>query len=213
MHHLELFGTGFLLSLSLCLDIGVVNVALINTAIRNGVRSAALFALGSCIGDLIYAVASLFGIGLLLQYQTVRLVLYVTGAAVLLIMSGMAVRAAALSIYQPVAREATTWIDPRRMFLYGLGITLASPSAIIWFAAVGGSLIAQSGAHTPASLLALLSGFFVAGASWCGFVIGIAAYGGHTLGPRFRQLCHLISALLFLFFASTIISALLAMFH
>lgn len=213
MHHLELFGTGFLLSLSLCLDIGVVNVALINTAIRNGVRSAALFALGSCIGDLIYAVASLFGIGLLLRYEAVRLILYATGAAVLLIMSWMALRAAAQNISQTATGTAPAPADPRRMFLYGLGITLASPSAIIWFAAVGGSLIAQSGAHTPANLFALLSGFFVAGASWCVFIICIAAYGGSTFGPRFQQICHLISALLFLFFASKIIGALLAMFH
>jgi L-lysine exporter family protein LysE/ArgO len=211
MHYLELFATGFLLSLSLCLDIGVVNIALINTAIRNGVRAAALFALGSCIGDLLYAITSLLGIGLLLRYESVKLVLYATGTVVLVAMSGMAVRAAMhASIDGELAVEKMP-VDPRRMFLYGLGVTLASPSAIIWFAAVGGSLIAQSGADTPVSLFALLSGFFVAGASWCVFVIGIAAYGGRALGPRFRQACHLISALMFLYFAARICGALIAM--
>lgn len=210
MHWFELFITGFLLSLSLCLDIGVVNIALINTAIRNGVRAAALFALGSCFGDLLYAVASLFGIGLLLQYEAVRAILYAAGAAVLLIMSWMALRAAMRGSSEPATSEPPTPVDPRRMFLYGLGITLASPSAIIWFAAVGGSLIAQSGAHTAANSFALLGGFFLAGASWCMFVIAIAAFGGHALGPRFKQACHLLSAALFLYFASTIIRALAA---
>jgi L-lysine exporter family protein LysE/ArgO len=219
MHDLAIFGTGFLLSLSLCLDIGVVNIALINTAIRDGARAAAFFAVGSCIGDLTYAVASLLGIGLLLQYEWVRLALYATGTAVLLAMSGMALRAGLREMPgtafdgEPVgdALVARAAPDPRRMFLYGLGITLASPSAIIWFAAVGGSLIAQSGADTPSSLLALLGGFFLAGASWCVFVIGVAAYGGQALGPRFRQVCHLISAVLFLYFATRIIGALIAM--
>jgi L-lysine exporter family protein LysE/ArgO len=211
MHDLELFGTGFLLSLSLCLDIGVVNIALINTAIRDGVRAAALFALGSCVGDLIYAIASLLGIGLLLQYEWVKLVLYVTGTVVLLAMSWMAVRAAMRNDPQPANLGEKTPVDPRRMLLYGLGVTLASPSSIIWFAAVGGSLIAQSGADTPGSLLALLGGFFLGGVSWCVFVIGVAAYGGHALGPRFRQACHLISAVLFLYFSARIVGALLEM--
>lgn len=211
MNDLALFGTGFLLSLSLCLDIGVVNIALINTAIRNGVRAAALFALGSCIGDLIYAIASLLGIGLLLQYEWMKLVLYATGTVVLLAMSAMAVRAAIREVPSATTDDEKVPADPRRMFLYGLGVTLASPSAIIWFAAVGGSLIAQSGADTPEHLFALLSGFFVAGASWCVFVIIIAAYGGRALGPRFRQACHLISAALFLYFAARIIGALSAM--
>lgn len=211
MNFPELFLTGFLLSLSLCLDIGVVNVALINTAIRNGVRAAALLALGSCIGDLIYAVASLFGIGLLLQHSMVRLILYIVGATVLLVMSWTSLRTALQVGNHPQTAETVTPTNPRKLFLYGLGLSLASPSAIIWFAAVGGSLIAQSGAHTPASLLTLFSGFFCAGVSWCIFVISLAAYGGHALGPRFQQGCHLLSALLFLYFAARIIIALAAM--
>ncbi len=210
MHIPELFITGFLLSLSLCLDIGVVNVALINTSIRDGVRAAALFALGSCIGDLIYAMASLFGIGLLLQYSIVRLLLYVVGAAALLAMSWLAFRSA-WRVDSPQLDVATLApSEPHKLFLYGLGLTLASPSAIIWFAAVGGSLIAQSGAHTPLSLIALFGGFFCASVSWCVFVIALAAYGGRALGPRFQQGCYIVSALLFLYFAARIIRTLIA---
>lgn len=209
MHVLQLFIAGFLLSLSLCLDIGVVNVALINTALRDGVRAAALFALGSCVGDLTYAVASLLGIGLLLQYAAVRLTLYAIGTVVLLAMCALAARAALRSDESPVQRNAATHIAPRKMFLYGLGVTLASPSAIIWFAAVGGSLIAQSGAHTPADLFALLAGFFCAGVGWCVFIIAVAAYGGRTFGARFRQICHGVSAALFLYFALRVGRALL----
>jgi L-lysine exporter family protein LysE/ArgO len=216
MNFPELFITGFLLSLSLCLDIGVVNVALINTAIRNGTRAAALFAFGSCIGDLIYAVASLFGIGLLLQYNSVRLTLYILGASVLLVMSWVALRSALKVSDKPQSETqppTATPNDSGKLFFYGLGLTLASPSAIIWFAAVGGSLIAQSGAHTPVSLVALFSGFFCAGISWCIFVISLAAYGGRVLGPRFQQGCHLLSALLFLYFAARIIFALFTTVH
>lgn len=213
MHDLELFGAGLLLSLSLCLDIGVVNVALINTAIRDGVRAAALFALGSCVGDLLYAIASLLGIGLLLQYAMVRLVVYAAGMAVLLAMSAMAARAA-LRVEEDATDEPDGNGNGRnhgRMFLYGLGITLASPSAIVWFAAVGGSLIAQSDVHTAASLIALLAGFFSGSALWCVFIIGVAAHGGRAFGWRFRQACHALSAALFLYFAARIAAALIAL--
>ncbi|HSB96396.1 MAG TPA: LysE family transporter [Spongiibacteraceae bacterium] len=211
MNFPELFITGFLLSISLCLDIGIVNVALIDTTLQKGPRAAALFAIGSCIGDLIYAVASLFGIGLLLQYDSVRLLLNTVGVAVLLAMAWLALRAA-LTSGPATTTSAKIGSDKSflSLFFYGLSITLASPSAIIWFAAVGGSLIAQSGAHTSFDIFALLSGFFCASAGWCVFVIGAAVYGGRALGPRFQQGCHLVSALLFLYFVAKIIIALIA---
>ena len=204
MSYLELFASGFLLSLSLCLDIGVVNIALINTAIAVGVRRALVFGLGSCLGDLIYAALSLAGIGWLLRFSAVRWSVHVVGA---LLLSGLFVFALR-SAWRPTAsveHGESTPRDSRRLFLYGLGVTLASPTAILWFAAVGGSLIAAVDAHTPAMLAAFLGGFFCAGFSWCLFIASVAALGGRRLGERFRRGCHLVSALLFLYFAVIVI--------
>ncbi len=55
----QLFAAGFLLSLSLCADLGVVNVAMVRAGLTHGMRAALVLGLGSCVGDMLYAVSSL----------------------------------------------------------------------------------------------------------------------------------------------------------
>lgn len=201
---MELFITGFLLSLSLCLDIGIVNVALINTAIRSGTAPAMLLGLGSCFGDLIYAVLSLFGIGLLLEFRVVHWLLWIGGGAVLLYLFLDSTRLA-LMRRNLVGGEEIFSADPKYLFMRGLTLSLASPTSIIWFAAVGGSLIASSGAHSSTDFVALFGGFFAGGFAWCLFITSLSAAGGRILGDYFRRLCSALSALLFLYFAIRLI--------
>lgn len=49
------FSTGFLLSLSLCLDIGIANIAMITLAMQRGYFQGFWLGVGTCVGDLIYA--------------------------------------------------------------------------------------------------------------------------------------------------------------
>ena len=55
MPHLSLLSDGFFLSLSLCLDIGLVNVACISLTLSHGFRPGFWLGIGSCFGDLAYA--------------------------------------------------------------------------------------------------------------------------------------------------------------
>lgn len=209
VNYFDLFASGFLLSLSLCLDIGIVNVALINTAIRSGMRSAMLLGLGSCVGDLFYAVLSLLGIGLLLQIDWLRWLITWGGLAILLYLAWDAARAALLNRVDVDAADTVAPVEPRQLFTRGIVLSLASPTSIIWFAAVGGSVIAQHNPHAAVGMLALFSGFFVGGFSWCLFITGLSARGGRVLGDRFRRLCNAISAALFVYFAWRIVLGLL----
>lgn len=204
---MELFITGFLLSLSLCLDIGIVNVALINTAIRSGTAPAMLLGLGSCFGDLIYAVFSLFGISLLLSFRIVHWLLWIGGSGVLLYLFFEAARAA---LTRKTMDEQSGEILPLRgfnLFTRGLALSLASPTSIIWFTAVGGSLIASSGARSAMDFSALFGGFFAGGVAWCLFITSLSTFGGRMLGDYFRRACSAISAILFLYFAVRLILA------
>lgn len=203
---MELFVTGFLLSLSLCLDIGIVNIALINTAIRSGTAPAMLLGLGSCFGDLIYAVLSLFGIGLLLKFRVVHWLLWGGGGAVLLYLFLDSMRSA-LMCRDFVGGEEKNSADRIHLFTRGLTLSLASPTSIIWFTAVGGSLIASSGVHSSIDFIALFGGFFAGGFAWCLFITSLSAAGGRILGDYFRRLCSALSALLFLYFAIRLILA------
>ena len=59
---MELFLIGATLALSINLELGVVNVTVIRTAIERGALPAFLIGLGSCIGDVMWACAGALGV-------------------------------------------------------------------------------------------------------------------------------------------------------
>lgn len=199
------FTSGFLLSLSLCLDIGVANIAMITLAMQRGYFQGFCLGLGTCVGDLIYAVLALAGMTVLLQYESVRWVLWVGGSALL-------VYFAAKMIYSAIhhssvlaqASEANNG-SPRKEFFRGIFLAMSSPSAILWFAAVGGTLIARSGGGGIASSGLFLAGFFCAGLVWTMGLCLAATQGGKLLGDKLLRYSYLASAAIFCYFAVYVI--------
>jgi L-lysine exporter family protein LysE/ArgO len=242
--------TGFLLSLSLCLDIGAVNTAILTTGAKRGFRAAWWMGVGSCFGDLVYALIATAGVTLWFATPTAQAVLRVAGTAVLLWFAYGALRAAwqpdgdagKMSRIGPAARApaqgtpqtaatldttnstraasaaivpATATAPPDapgsapnparvgRDLLLGLTLALSSPSAILWFATVGGSLIAaEHPAHVGAALTLFLGGFFAAGLAWSAFIAAVAHAIGRTGGTRTIRWLHLVSGIMFLGFAA-----------
>ena len=78
---------GFLLSLSLCLDIGIVNIAMMSVSMERGYWTGFWLGLGSCIGDLIYAVLALAGMTVLLEFAVIRWGMWLGGTVVLSILA------------------------------------------------------------------------------------------------------------------------------
>jgi L-lysine exporter family protein LysE/ArgO len=194
--------TGFLLSLSLCLDLGLVNVAVLRTALRQGGTAGFLLGVGSCAGDLIYFTLAVFGAATLMAWPPFRWSLWILGTAVLLFLAWRAGREVLhpKAIDLEEARPAVPWSG---LFATGLGLALASPTAILWFAAVGGSVIASfSGGRS--ALLKFASGFALAGLLWSFvFAYGLAGLRG-VIGARLARGLSLASTLLFLYFAAVV---------
>lgn len=224
--NLQLLTDGALLSLSLCLDLGIVNLAIIRTGIVRGGVPAFLIGLGSCFGDIIWAGLAGAGIAALLQFTIVRWVLWLGGTAALLYLTWQMVRqaiAAPTPEPTPVGTAtgdsgvASPSHDGRigtllalvgqsegagRDFVDGLVLALASPTAIVWFAAVGGSLIASSvGTATTLDLASFYTGFFLAGLVWSLAVAFGAAVLGRALGPALVRMTAIASGALFVYFA------------
>jgi len=199
------FTSGFLLSLSLCLDIGVANIAMITLAMQRGYFQGFALGLGTCVGDLIYAVLALAGMTVLLQYETVRWVLWIGGSALL-------VYFAAKMIYSAIHHEAVLAQSAevghnshRKEFFRGIFLAMSSPSAILWFAAVGGTLIARSGGGGVLSSALFLGGFLCAGILWCVGLCFAASHGGKLLGDKLLRYSYMASAAIFCYFAVYVI--------
>jgi len=198
---MALFVTGFLLSLSLSLDLGTVNVAMIRVGIRHGPRPAFFLGLGSCLGDLAYAGASLVAISFILQSLVVRWALWLLGTLVLLVLAYRMLRESLHEHQLPgVAAPAGAPASSMRQLAQGFGLAISSPSAILWFATVGGSIIAAS-AGAQSALLPFFSGFFISGVLWSLAIALLSGQGRRVLGPRLVRWFSIGSAALFLYLA------------
>ncbi|MGH8287182.1 MAG: LysE family translocator [Steroidobacteraceae bacterium] len=199
----DVAATGFLLSLSLCLDLGVVNVALIQTALQRGPRPALALGLGSAVGDLIYAFLSVAAITVVLEHRGVRLALWLGGTSAL---AWLALRMIRESIHvRSIAASAET--NPigsdARYFARGVLLALASPSAILWFAAVGGSVIAATAGEARA-LGPFMIGFALAGMLWAVGLAVIVGRARRAIGPGAIRAISLVSAALFVYLAAVV---------
>jgi L-lysine exporter family protein LysE/ArgO len=197
--------SGFLLSLSLCLDIGIVNVAMMNAAMQRGYWHGFWLGLGSCLGDLVYALLALAGMTALLGFAAVRWGMWLGGSLVLVLLALKMLHGA---FRGGAATAAATAIAPggaARQLGKGMLLALSSPSAIVWFAAVGGALIAQSGVHGWLATGRFLAGFFAAGVAWTVAACLLARLGGRVLGARALTFCYLASAVLFAAFAYQVV--------
>jgi L-lysine exporter family protein LysE/ArgO len=195
---LEVAATGFLLSLSLCLDLGVVNVALIQSALRHGTRPALALGLGSTLGDLIYAFASVAAISLVLEHRPVRLVLWIGGTCALAWLAVRMVREAWHVRSIDVGSAGDRAAGDGSLFLRGVVLALASPSAILWFAAVGGSVIAAT-TRGVGALVPFMAGFALAGVLWAAAIAFGVGQARRAFGPGALRAVALVSALIFVY--------------
>ena len=199
------FSNGFLLSLSLCLEIGLANMAMITLAMQRGFAQGVWLGVGTCVGDLIYAILAMAGMAVLLQIGWVRWVLWIGGAAILTYLCAKMILSA-LNVKASDADAATKhWGDTNRaLFSRGVMLAMSSPSAILWFAAVGGAIIARQGSDMASAGL-FLSGFFAAGIFWALVLCTLAAQGGRLMGQRLVRYTYIASALIFAYFAAYVV--------
>jgi L-lysine exporter family protein LysE/ArgO len=209
MHSWSLLSDGFFLSLSLCLDIGIANVAIISLSLSHGYRPGFVLGLGTCAGDLFYATLALAGMSALLQFSAVRWVVWIGGAIVLLFLTWKMAREALYPASAPPVEGEADFAMPRpshaKSFLRGALLAVSSPSGILWFAAVGGALIAKAGATSPANASVFLTGFFIGGLGWTLLICLLASHGRKRAGTTLLRACHVMSAMLFAYFSYSVI--------
>lgn len=199
------FSNGFLLSLSLCLDIGIANIAMITLAMQRGYFHGFWLGIGTCVGDLIYALLALAGMALLLQYEAVRWVLWIGGGTMLVWFAVKMLAAAFKKAVELNVNETQQNRSLLREFSRGILLAISSPTAILWFATVGGALISRMGQHSLIASSTFLTGFFIAGVVWTGILCLVGSFGGKLLGHRLLKYSYFASALIFSYFAIYVI--------
>jgi len=194
---------GFLLCLSLCFDLGIVNVATLRTALAQGGAAGAWLGVGSCFGDMVYFLLAVGGATALLGWAPVRWGLWIFGTAALVTLAWRMIRETIHPRKLDLAEDAAPRQSPATLLAAGFGLALASPTAILWFAAVGGSVIASFGGDRRV-LLPFAAGFITAGMAWAfGFAYAAAALR-RILGEQLVRALSAIAAALFVYFAALV---------
>ena len=196
---MELFLLGAALAFSINIELGVVNVMIVRTAIDRGAWPAFLIGLGSCIGDLIWACAGALGVSALLAWPPAAWILWLGGSAALCWFAAAALRDAtrggSIDESSPLRRA-----NGIRAVGLGLGIALGSPTLILWTATVGGSVLASQAADL-AGFIPFISGFGAAAVAHSAILSGVVGATRRFTGPRTVRAVSLISALMFAAFA------------
>ncbi|RLT47852.1 MAG: hypothetical protein DWI65_04740 [Candidatus Limnocylindrus sp. ZSMar2m-chloro-G89] len=196
---MELFLLGAALAFSINIEVGVVNVMIVRTAIDRGAWPAFLIGLGSCIGDLIWACAGALGVSVLLAWPPAAWILWLGGSGALCWFAAAALRDAtrggSIDESSPLRRA-----NGIRAIGLGLGIALSSPTLILWTATVGGSVLASQAADL-AGFVPFISGFGAAAVAHSAILSGIVGATRRFTGPRTVRAVSLVSALMFAAFA------------
>lgn len=200
---MSIFITGSLLSLSLCMDLGVVNVATIKTGVERGFMPSLLLGLGAGIGDIIYAYISSIGISLILNNPFFRWFLWIGGTLILLFMCFNMIRKTINpgEIDKFASNRERDFAVNGKDFLYGIGLSLSSPSAILWFATIGGSIIASESVKENASIILFFSGFFITSEIWSTLIALLSSKASKYINIKLMRVFSVLSSLLFLYFA------------
>ncbi|MEK4228236.1 LysE family translocator [Solibacillus sp. FSL H8-0538] len=199
---MALYMAGFLLGMSLVLEIGTGNLALIRTGIIKGFVPALYYAIGSTVGDMTYAILSVVGIAALLQSNPFfQNILWIAGTIILLWLTVQSFRDA----WKPKEMDLNSGVLKDRsnfkQFLTGIGLVLSSPTGLLWFATVGGSVVASTvGDSSMEAVTPFLLGFLTISVIW-GFTLAyLSSVGGKFFGAKTMRVFSLLSGFLFLYF-------------
>lgn len=142
---------------------GVCGLAVIGAARTRGQRHAIALACGTALGDALYSAIGMLGAAqLFAQNPAIAPLLRVMSSMTLIVYAVVALRAVSRTA-EPVAPRGSA----ARCFLVGLGLCLASPSALVtWIVLVGAAL----GNASISAQLATVAGIGLGTAIWLGGV-------------------------------------------
>jgi L-lysine exporter family protein LysE/ArgO len=194
------FIKGFLFSLALCLDLGVVNIAIMKTGMDRGFAASFRIGFGSCFGDAFYMSLALLGWTAVFHYLAVQWALWIGGTLVLLWLTINMIRDTItpkkLSTDGKPLQSRSGWGD----VLIGAGLAISSPTLILSFVAIAGPVVADLDIQDGKVLVSFVVGFVLAGILWSLMIAWIGSQA-KRVGASALRILSLLSAILFFGFA------------
>jgi chemosensory pili system protein ChpE len=190
-----LFVSAFLLGLIFNATPGAVFAETVKQGVHGGFRPALAVQIGSLVGDALWAVLGLVGIGLLLQLDALRLPIGIAGVAYLLWLARDAWRAAGREFSLELGGEA----QRQRALQSGVMLSVTNPQNVAYWAALGSAMGAVGvAAPTSADYGVFFAGFMASSILWCFVCAAIVDRVFKRAGLRWARVTYKLCALAFL---------------
>ncbi|MBI5564914.1 MAG: LysE family transporter [Chloroflexi bacterium] len=172
---------GAAIAISFSAPPGPVAMETIRRGLRGGFGPALNVQLGSIIGDFMWFLIALIGLGPLAQISWVRAPLAIVGVVVLLYLGASGIRDA---IRTKIINTADGPNSARGAFRTGMAISIANPMAIGYWLSVGGALVAAGISGTSPAQTASFAGGFVAGTlAWAFIMAAVVRFSKRLINP------------------------------
>jgi chemosensory pili system protein ChpE/L-lysine exporter family protein LysE/ArgO len=192
---LVLFISAFLLGLLFNAAPGAVFAETVRQGVQGGFRPALAVQIGSLVGDALWAVLGLVGIGLLLQLEWLRWPVGIAGGLYLLWLA----RDSWIAAGKEFCVTESVSIQARKAMRAGVLLSVTNPQNIAYWAALGSALGAV-GIHEPrpADYALFFAGFMVSSVVWAFFCAAVVDRLFRRAGARWARVTYKICAAAFL---------------
>jgi chemosensory pili system protein ChpE len=188
-----LYASAMVLGLILCILPDAVNTEAFRRGVKGGFRPAFSLELGSCVGDLVWAVIALIGLTFLVEDRNVQVALGLIGASILFYLAFRAFKD-----LSPTPIDCVKVRSGGREFLTGMAVSLCNPMELAFWLGIGGSAIAVIVPNpTMTDFIVFLLGFMSGSVVWCFLFAMMITFGRRYLDLRlFRTICLLCGIVL-----------------
>ncbi|MET9515068.1 LysE family transporter [Streptomyces sp. NPDC002994] len=196
---IEIFMVALWLGLVFNATPGAVFSESLRRGIRGGFGPAFAVQVGSLVGDAVWALLGLAGVGALFAVPVLRVPLTVAGC-LLLAWLGVAGLRDALARQGPVPITEPQGNQDRKAMAVGAGMSLANPWNVVYWSGVAGGLGAVLGPGGTSELGVFFAGFMVSSMLWCLVSAGLIVILRRALPPlavRVLEACCGVALLVF----------------
>ena len=202
---IQILTTAFMLGLVFNAAPGAVFAETIKRSMSGGYREALFLQLGSLVGDALWAILGLLGIGVLLQSPALQLPVAMAGAAYLAYLAWDSWAASNAPIQSSASHKAnikTSAKSTQSAARAGVIISATNPQNIAYWAAIG-SAFGALGITQPQPLdyALFFSGFMLSSLLWCFFCAALVSKLFGKAGNKWKVITYRLCAIAFFYLA------------
>jgi chemosensory pili system protein ChpE len=175
---------------------GAVFAETVRQGVRGGFRPAFAVQVGSLVGDALWAVLGLAGVGLLVQSPALRMPIGIAGVAYLLWLAWDSWRAANQEF---VVQADGTAVPQRKALRAGVLLSVTNPQNVAYWAALG-SAMGAVGVHDPSPVQygVFFAGFMTSSVLWCFVCAALVDRVFRSVGQHWARITYRACAIAFL---------------